>query len=220
MDFRVVCFDLDGTLLDTLDDLADSMNATLEGLGLPQHPKGAYRIMVGDGMAMLARRSLPEHRRDEVTVADTLARMRSQYALRWAVNSRPYAGIDELLRELSRRGVACAVLSNKPHDFTRMCVEKLLAEHRFAVVQGVQEGVPPKPDPSGALGVARRLGVSPDQVLYVGDTDTDMETARAAGMFSLGVTWGFRDEAELRQHGAGAILHHPLQLLDWLDGSD
>lgn len=213
MPIRAALFDLDGTLLDSLDDLADSMNAALESLGFPPHPVAAYRLFVGDGVEALARRALPRGPHTDALVAECVTAMRAAYERRWNEKSRPYDGIPELLDALSSRALPMAILSNKPDDFTRRIVESLFAAWRFAVVRGARAGTPRKPDPAGALEVARALGVRPEHVLYVGDTDTDMKTARAAGMFAVGCTWGFRTERELSEAGALALVHSPLDCL-------
>jgi phosphoglycolate phosphatase len=215
--FRAVLFDLDGTLLDSLEDLAQSMNAVLLRLGFPAHPVAAYRRFVGDGMEVLVRRTLPEACRDETTLARALKEMRSEYGRRQEERTRPYPGIPELLNELARRRVPMAILSNKPEDATRRLAGTLLGEWAFESVLGAKQGRPKKPDPAGALEVAGELGVPAGEWLYVGDTDTDMLTAQAAGMHGLGVLWGFRDAAELRAAGAKGLLAEPLELLTLLD---
>jgi len=206
-------FDLDGTLLDTLQDLADSANATLEAMGHPTHAVDRYRLFVGAGIRELARRMLPEDHCSEADLKKCLLELRVQYGARWHATTRPYPGIAEMLDALTERRLPLGVLSNKPHDFTLLTVERLLDRWRFADVLGVSDKTPPKPDPTGAFAVAAALDVTPDRVLYVGDTSTDMDTASAAGMASVGVTWGFRDEAELRAHGAQHIIHRPTDLL-------
>ena len=209
-----VIFDLDGTLLDTLADLAASMNAALAEQGLPTHPLNAFRYFVGDGVVMFARRALGEqHAADPDIVELTLALQRGHYAGCWADRTRAYDGVDELLDGLAARGVAMAVLSNKPHDFTVKCVESLLPRERFACVEGVRDGRPCKPDPAGALEIAERLKVAPADALYVGDTNTDMQTAVAAGMTPVGALWGFRDAEELTQSGAVYLADHPTDVL-------
>lgn len=214
MSYRGVLFDLDGTLLDTLQDLADSVNRMLAARGLPIHPLDAYRYFVGDGARNLVTRALPADLRDAATVTQALADYQRDYGLHWADATRPYDGIPELLDELTARGMAIAVLSNKPHVFTEKCVAHFLGRWTFKAVLGQRDRVPHKPDPAGALEAAKIMNLAPSQVLYVGDTATDMQTARAAGMFPLGVTWGFRPESELRENGASAIAHHPSGVLD------
>ena len=211
--YQAVLFDLDGTLLDTIDDLADAMNTSLAAMGLPQHGVDRYKVMVGDGMEILARRVLPADRLDEASVARCMAGMREAYEQRWHANSRPYDGIPELLDALTDLKLPCVVLSNKPHDFTEKVVATLLPDWRFACVLGARPGVPIKPDPSGALEIASQLGLTPERFLYLGDTNTDMQTAVAAGMYPVGVLWGFRSAEELTAAGARTLISHPMELM-------
>ncbi|MHC4985423.1 MAG: HAD family hydrolase [Planctomycetota bacterium] len=217
MAFRAVCFDLDGTLLDTLADLADAMNRALAKCDLPVHPVDAYRTFVGNGLATLVHRAAPAAESD-ADLADTLiAGMRAEYSKRWAERTKPYDGIPQMLDALAARGLPMAILSNKPHDFTQLCVAELLPHWAFTCVQGVSDDVPPKPDPAGAAKVASILGADPAEILYVGDSDTDMKTANAAGMFAVGVLWGFRDADELNANGAQKLIAAPAELLGLLD---
>jgi phosphoglycolate phosphatase len=214
---RALIFDLDGTLLDSLADIGESMNSVLASMGLPTHPLSDYRAFVGDGVTMLATRALPEGRRDDASLAACLAGMREIYAGRATSKTRPYDGIPALLDALAKAGLPMAVVSNKPHDLTCRLVSQLLGRWRFGAVFGERAGVPRKPDPASALEAASCLGVAPADVLYVGDTATDMATATAAGMRPLGVSWGFRGEDELRAAGAFAIAARPADVLEALD---
>jgi phosphoglycolate phosphatase len=212
MTFKAILFDLDGTLLDTLADLADSTNAALAAMNLPQHPLEAYRYFVGDGLENLVRRSLGPLADNAETLARGTALSRQEYARRWADKSRPYPGIPELLDRLTDRGMAMAVLSNKPDEFTQLCVTRLLSAWQFAAIQGSTPEIPRKPDPSGALAIAARLGVQPAEVLYLGDTNTDMRTAVAAGMYPVGALWGFRTADELLATGAAVLVETPMDV--------
>ena len=214
MPYRAVLFDLDGTLLDTLEDLADSTNAALAALGFPPHPVDEYRTLVGDGIRNLALRALPDGRRDDATVDRCIRLTREEYGRRWDAKTRPYPGVPELLDELARRGVRMAILSNKPDAATGEVVAKLLPRWQFDVVRGAREGVPLKPDPAAALEVAEALGAAPAEVLYLGDTNTDMRTARAAGMRAVGALWGFRTAEELQTAGAQDLVARPQDLLE------
>jgi len=214
--FRAAIFDLDGTLLDTLGDLANSANEMLAALELPVHPTDAYRHFVGDGVHTLIQRIIPAGT-PENTAAACLARYREAYSRRWNDTTVPYDGITELLDGLVERGLRLAVLSNKPDDFTRRCVEEFLPAYPWSMILGMRDGVPRKPDPAGVHEILRHLDIAPEECLYLGDTDTDMKTAVAAGVFPVGVLWGFRDREELIQSGAEFVIEHPRQLLQWME---
>ena len=213
MCYKAVLFDLDGTLLDTLEDLANAGNRVLADQSLPIHPLYAYRYFVGAGIATLVERILPESHRQPEVIASTVAEFEQVYAENWHDRSAPYAGIPEMLDQLVANGLQLAILSNKPDDFTRLCVEKLLPRWPFAPIFGQRPGVPKKPDPAAALEAAQRLNCSPQEILFVGDTSIDMYTARSAGMDPVGVLWGFRGAEELKAAGAGWLIHHPRELL-------
>ncbi|OQX09539.1 MAG: HAD family hydrolase [Desulfobulbaceae bacterium A2] len=215
MSFRAVLFDLDGTLLDTLEDLARATNRALARHGLPEHPVDAYRYFVGDGLRTLITRVLPEPRREEATSAAVMAAFQEEYGRSWHERSAPYPGVAAMLDALAAQGVSLNVLSNKPDAFTRLCVDRLLKRWRFEQVRGQREGTARKPDPSAALEIAAELGRTPAEVLYLGDTATDMRTATAAGMFPVGALWGFRTADELQQHGARALVAEPAELLQF-----
>ena len=217
MPFRASIFDLDGTLLDTLEDLADSTNAALAALGFPQHPVAAYKYFVGDGIEKLARRAIGGEKIDDALLARGIELARAAYARGWANKSRPYPGIPELLDRLTERKLPMAVFSNKPHEFTQLCVTRLLSKWHFQVIQGATPELPKKPDPRGALEVAGKLGVPPAEVLYLGDTNTDMWTATAAGMYPVGALWGFREADELRAAGAKVLAEKPGDVLEVLE---
>lgn len=210
---KAIIFDLDGTLLNTLDDLADSMNRVLLRLGFPAHPVDAYRYFVGEGMEILVRRALPAESRDKETVQRCVAEMKREYGAHWQDKTCLYPGIDDMLLALGARGISLNILSNKPDALTRLTVAAFLSAHTFDQVAGAREEYPRKPHPAGALHIAETLRLSCDQFLYLGDTNTDMQTANNSGMFALGALWGFRTEAELRESGARALLAHPLEIL-------
>jgi phosphoglycolate phosphatase len=216
-DFQAIILDVDGTLLDTLQDLADSMNSTLRHFGFPTHKLEKYKYFVGDGMENLVRRCLPDSAKtDPRLISRCLEMMQQIYERNWNVKSRPYPGIPKLLDALTARGLKMAVLSNKPHDLTQRVIEGLLPIWRFEVVMGDCPPVPRKPDPSSALEIANRLGVEPAGFLYLGDTATDMKTANAAGMYAVGALWGFRNAEELIASGAKRLIAKPAELLELL----
>lgn len=209
-------FDLDGTLLNTIGDLAIACNAVLAKRGLPQHTYDQYCHFVGNGIMRLVERALPEELRTPSTVAAVRADFVQYYTEHIDTFTEPYAGIPELLSELSRRGVRLAVASNKFQAGTEKLIRLFFPDVVFVAVYGQREGVPLKPDPTVVREILLLTGDTPDRVLYIGDSGVDMQTAAAAGIRSAGVTWGFRDRAELEQSGAQHVVDHPGQLLELL----
>ena len=217
MPFRATIFDLDGTLLDTLDDIANAANSVLAARGFPTHPNSSYRTFIGEGVVKLMLRALPETHQDEVTVQACVGAYVQEYERNWNAQTKPYAGVPEMLDALVVRGLKLAVLSNKPDRFTQRCVDELLAKWAFDVVLGASDQFPRKPNPASAIETAKRLGVPPTECLYVGDSGIDMQTARAAGMWAVGALWGFREQEELLKDGAQLLISKPIEVLDFLD---
>ena len=216
MKYKAVIFDLDGTLLDTLQDIANSVNEALSHLGFPTHEVETYKSFIGGGRDVLAFRALPDHHRDSNIVAQLIERINEEYSKRWADNTVPYRGIPDLLDVLTMRNIKMAVLSNKGHDSTEMMVSEMLSRWYFEAIAGVLPSVPKKPDPSAALRIAQRLRIPTTEFLYVGDSDIDMKTATGAGMYPVGVLWGFSSSKELLAGGAKALIEHPNDLLPFL----
>jgi phosphoglycolate phosphatase len=214
MPFKAILFDLDGTLIDSLPDIADCCNRLLAARGFPTHGYDAYRYFIGDGLKNLVRRALPPEARDAPMLATFAAEYHAEYARNWNVKTRVYDGINQMLQAARARGLRMSILSNKPDEFTRQCVEFYLPGHPFEIVLGASDRFPRKPDPAAALHVARSMGLRPDEFLYAGDTATDMQTAASAGMHSVGVLWGFRTADELRAAGAAALVTSPAELLE------
>jgi len=213
MRFNGVIFDLDGTLVNSLEDIADSMNGVLRKYGFPVHHLDRYKHFVGRGMRNLVYRALPEDvRDDEAHVARCRDSMLEEYRRNYVNKTRPYDGIMEMLGELARQGLKLAVFSNKNDDLTKKLVAALLPEGYFAAVIGSGPGMPEKPDPSGVLLISGQLGIHPERLIYVGDSDVDMETANKAGMCGVGALWGFRTKEELISSGARYVLDHPMDL--------
>lgn len=215
MSLKAIIFDLDGTLLDTLDDLAYASNRVLDECGFPQHPVENYKNFVGDGLRVLMQRILPATS-SENKVDECCERFTRIYASCWDRRSRPYPGILDMLSQLRENRLQLAVLSNKPHKFTAAYIDRFFPHHRFELVFGQREGVPKKPDPAGALEIAEKLALPPAECLYVGDTGVDMQTGKAAGMFTVGVLWGFRELSELQHHGADLIVKNPSEIVNYV----
>jgi len=208
---KAMLFDLDGTLVDTLADLANAMNYGLRKYGLAEHSVAACRPMIGNGVETFALRAVGagnEQLRDKV-----LAAMREYYAANWKANSRVYPGMAETVEKLRDRGIRLAVVTNKDHDAAREMVEYFFGKGAFAVIAGTDEQGRVKPDPASSLAVAKSLGVSTEECVFVGDSDVDIETAKAAGMRSVGVTWGFRPREVLENAGADVIVDTPGEIL-------
>ena len=216
MSTRAILFDLDGTLLNTLDDIGAAMNRVLVERGLPAHELKAYLDFVGHGSRVLVERALPESRRDAATIDTCLGDYMADYGRRWNDKTELYPGIADMLDLVSSSNIKLAILSNKPHVLTMRCAESHLSKWPFVTILGQQDGTPRKPDPTSALALAEQLGVSADDCLFVGDSGVDMQTATAAGMVPVGVLWGFRPESEIREHGAQAVLKHPSELIPQL----
>jgi len=214
MRYQAVLFDLDGTLLDTLADLAGAMNRVLHTRGFPTHPTQAFCAFVGNGAAKLVWRALPEEQRTDGQVAACLEAFQKEYSRTWNMTTRPYEGIPEMLDALTARGLSLTVLTNKPQAFAERCVREYFPAGTFAEVRGQQKGVPLKPDPTSARQAAQGLGIEPQACLYLGDSDVDMQTALHAGMHPVGAAWGFRTEKELRAAGAINIITTPQQILN------
>ena len=216
MPYPAVIFDLDGTLLDTLADIAESSNRVLASHGLRTFPVDDYRQWVGQGLRRLLERVVPPGEEQERMIAACIREFREVYSREWNVRTRPYPGVLELLGLLGSRGVRMAVLSNKPHEFARRCVEHYFADARFEAVLGEGNGIPPKPDPTGARMIIEQTGLPPEEFVYLGDTPTDVATAIAAGVLPVGVTWGFRPREELEAAGARYLIERPGELVELL----
>ena len=209
--FDYVLFDLDGTLLNTLDDLADAGNWVCAQNGWPVHPTEAYKKMVGSGIPNLVRRFSPEHARTPEQLAATLAQFGARYGAHKEDKTQPYPGIPELLEQLAAAGVVFGVFSNKRDDLTRAVAEHYFPG-RFAHVRGQREGCPVKPNPTGTRAILAEMGADPARTLYVGDSDVDIYTAQNAGLTPCGVLWGFRSREELVGAGARHLAADPAAL--------
>lgn len=205
-------FDLDGTLINSIDDLADAVNYTLRLYRYPEHEPAEYRYMVGNGAALLIERALPEGHRTEREIAKALDIYRERYAAHSLDKTRPYEGMTATLRRLRAAGLRLAVISNKPDSDTQAIIEKLFPARLFDVVCGHRDGMPHKPDPQGVLEACARMGIKPSGGAMLGDSAVDIKTALAAGMTPLGALWGFRERDELAEAGAKFLLEKPAEL--------
>lgn len=212
---HAVIFDLDGTLLNTLGDLRAATNHALEVRGLPPHSMEEIRQFIGNGIRLLICRAMPEGT-PEAEIDAALDDFKAYYAAHIHDRTVPYDGIPQLLTALRKRGIKVAVLSNKIDSASQQLIE-FFFPGKTDVVFGEHVGVPRKPDPTSCRMVMQQLGVQPEQVLYVGDSGTDMQTAKNAGLYAVGVTWGFRSKEVLLEYGADILVHRPEQILQILD---
>jgi len=213
MKFNAVIFDLDGTLADTLEDIADNMNRVLLGMGFPPHEYYAYRFFIGAGLQNLVAQCLPENARTDAIIADCHERMVAEYNANYIIKTRLYDGIPELLDVLSTKGIKMATLSNKADKLTQKICAELLKNWKFDAIIGYSERFPRKPNPSSSLFIAQQMGIAPKNICYIGDSDVDMKTAIAAGFYPVGAAWGFRATKELVENGAGRVIEYPTDLL-------
>lgn len=213
---RLVIFDLDGTLLNTIGDLAVSCNAVLAMRGLPQHSYEDYCGFVGNGIMRLVERALPEPLRTEFTVDAVRRDFISYYTANIDTYTKPYDGIPELVAALAERGVALAVASNKFQAGTEKLIARFFPDVKFAAVLGQRPNVPLKPDPAIVDEIVNVTGIAREDILYVGDSAVDMQTARAAGVRGVGCSWGFRSRAELEAEAPHAIIDRPEEFFDLL----
>lgn len=188
------------------------MNRVLAARSLPQYDVEAYRQMVGWGLKRLAELAVPAGRRGEVDISELAEELKREYARTAVVHTSPYDGVRELIDELKRRGLPMAVLSNKAQELTQHIVETVFGGATFDAVYGAREGLPNKPHPGAAIAIAEELGVATTDMVFIGDTAIDMETAQAAGMYPVGVDWGYRDVEELWMHGAATVMSSPQQI--------
>lgn len=216
MRYQAVIFDLDGTLLDTLADIADSANLALANHGFPTHAQQAYQQFVGSGARRLIMRALPKDKRLPRTIEMCLQSFIADYHIHWNRATCPYDGIPDLLSALQTQGIQLSVVTNKPHGIAKAMIAHYFQNTPFFPVLGQQEGIPKKPDPQQALVAAGQMGVEPSACVFLGDSAVDMETAKHGGMLPVGAKWGFRTVRELRMAGAAAVLDQPLDLLQFV----
>ena len=217
MHYKAVIFDLDGTLLDTIEDLTLCFNSIIEKRGFPVFDMDEYKLFVGVGAENVIRSIIPKEKITETLVKECLSEFKAVYAEGCLVHTKPYPEIDQLLRSLKEKGIKCSVLSNKPHDATVQCVYYYFPKVPFHNIIGKKEDTPLKPDPLLTLKILEEMQVSPNECVFLGDTATDMQTAANAGAFPVGALWGFRSVDELAEAGAKEVIANPLELLALFD---
>ena len=210
---KLVIFDLDGTLLNTISDLAHSTNFALEQNGFSGHPIEAYKFFVGNGINKLFERALPEGKKTEVNIAQVRKSFLPYYDEHNTDFTKPYEGIHELLLTLQSKGCMLAVASNKYQTATEKLIKYSFSDISFAAVFGQRENIPVKPDPAIVYDILKITNVSPEDAIYIGDSGVDMQTASNSGIFSIGVTWGFRPRTELETAGADFIADTTAEIL-------
>jgi len=213
MTYRAAIFDMDGTLVNTLEDLADSVNEMLAIYNLPQRTLEEVRLFVGNGARKLIERATDK----KISIDDALATYNDCYARHLLNKTLPYDGIMDFLKNLQTKKIPLGICTNKQHFAAQIIAEKILSPIAFAKVSGDEKNQPRKPDPTRALEIAKSFGVAPAEVAYFGDTAVDMQTAHNAGFLAVGVAWGFRPESELHDSGAEFIIHHPSEILKQID---
>jgi phosphoglycolate phosphatase len=209
-----IIFDLDGTLLDTLQDLSDSVNSALLKYGYPTHTPEEYKVRIGNGFRNLMEVSLPVDCRDDTTISNVLNEFLEVYSKNYTRKTKPYDGIEQMLLELTRKNVLLGVNSNKRTDYTVELVKKNFPNISFAGVFGERSGVPKKPDPTSALEIAALMKLKPAEIIYIGDSGTDIKTGNYAGMATAGVLWGFRGIEEFTQTHADHIFLAPREIAE------
>lgn len=209
---KLLIFDLDGTLLNTLDDIADAANHILEKHHFPTHPVDAYRYFVGNGMPTLVKRILPEDQREGEIYDTCLKEFLAYYAQHMYDKTHVYADMTAVLERVQAKGIKIAVATNKVHHAVAPLMERFFPTIRFDVLMGQREGVPVKPDPQIVHDILSAVGCTAEETLYFGDTSVDMQTAHNAGLRAVGVLWGYRLRAELEQENAEYIIHSPKEI--------
>jgi len=212
--FQAVIFDLDGTLLNTLEDIADAVDRMLSEFGFSGHTLDDYRRFIGNGIKLLVTRALPAEGRAEELVDACVKRARDLYWEHWNRKTHPYKGIRKLLHDLEDRNIPKAVLSNKPHDFTARYINAYFPDITFETVMGQSDLFPIKPDPAAALEIARRIGIPPSNFVFVGDSVVDVRTALSAGMYAVGVAWGFKGVEGLAEAGCQTVAKQTSEILN------
>lgn len=208
---KLVIFDLDGTLLNSIADLGNACNVALKQFGYPLHDEKAYKKFVGNGIYKLVERSLPKEVQDQENVLRVKAAFDAYYKAHSLDETKPYPGILELLIKLKEQGIRCGVVTNKAHEYAVELMRQFFGD-TIEKTLGQREGVPTKPHPQGIQEMMTYFNVTPSECVYIGDSNVDIQTAKAAGVTSVGVLWGFRDAKELSNEGADYLVEDAKQL--------
>ncbi len=214
--YKGAIFDLDGTLLNSLDDIADAANAALQKNGYPSHPIDSYRYFIGDGLQVLIERIIPRYENNQNIVDLLKEDFKFFYENDWHKKSKLYDGIQSMIDALWGKGIKLAVCSNKPHLFSQRIVDHFFLAHTFVCVYGNKKQLPQKPNPTGALLIASEFNLNVNEIVFIGDSAIDIKTGKNAEMTTLGVEWGFRERSELVSNGADKIVQHPCEIINFI----
>ncbi|MBW4361498.1 HAD family hydrolase [Flavobacterium taihuense] len=215
MKFKGAIFDLDGTLVNSLEDIADAMNSVLRNLNYPIHGYEDYQYFIGSGLRNLVSKSLPESHNDKKNIDSCYHLMIVEYRDNCTRKTTSYEGIIKLLDHLISQNIKLSVLSNKADALTKEITTALFPNY-FQSVVGLTTEALKKPNPSEALAISKSMGLKPEEIIFLGDSGIDMQTATNANMFAVGVSWGYRPKKELIENGAKQVLDHPLDLIQFL----
>jgi len=212
MKYKGIIFDLDGTLVNSLEDISDSMNKVLQSLNYPTHTYDTYQYFIGSGLRNLVSKALPSTNNSESQIETCFENMVNGYRETCTLKTKPYEGIIELLNNLTSRNIKLAVFSNKADELTKKITAEIFP-HYFDASIGLSVESLKKPNPFKAITISEKWNLKPEEILFVGDSDIDMQTAINANMFAVGVTWGYRTEEELKASGAKLVIHNPFELI-------
>ncbi len=213
---KALIFDLDGTLLNSLIDIMDSVNIVLQENNLPVHTLDDYKMFIGNGIEVLAKKALQD-KYSHIDFDKFLARVKEIYSKRQILKTKPYDGIIDMLKTLNEQKIKIAILSNKPNEFTQQVVSHFFNDINFDIILGSRNDVPRKPNPQAVFEIIEKLKLEKQQTFFVGDTSTDMQTGKNAGLKTIGVSWGFRSVKELQENGADFIVNKPNEILELID---
>lgn len=213
MTFKAVLFDLDGTLLDTIDDISHLINGIFRKYGFPSHDRESYKRFIGEGIFIAIKRALAKEEAEEEIILKIAGEIAIEFPKLGIVKTKPYKGILELVDELKKRNIRMSIFSNRPDKSTQLLVKHFFKNSTFEIITGATPELPLKPDPFVAIKIAKQMNIPVNKFCYLGDSDVDMQTAIAANMHPVGVLWGFRPKEELLKNGAKTLLAKPKDLL-------